>query len=307
MDLRITFLGTSGSIPTPKRNLPAVAIKRAGELFLFDCGEGTQRQMFSAKVGFKPKMYVFISHMHLDHISGLFGLIHTLNLLNHKGILQIFGPEGLSDFIGSAVKMAKLEPSSPLRVEVKEVADGLVHRGKDYSIYAASIDHTVPCFAYALVEDERPGRFYPDRAKELGVPEGPLWSRLQKGLSVSLPDGRVVKPEDVCGPKRPGRKVVYCSDTRPIRSIVRLAEGADVLIHEATFDDEMEGKALEGGHSTPSRVAELAKEAGVKRLILTHISARYEDPNVLLHQAKRIFPAVEVAEDFMEVEVPLLG
>ena len=305
MTLRIIFLGTSGSIPTVTRGLPAIAVRKGRELLLFDCGEGTQRQMVSASVGFRPKTCIFVSHMHLDHVSGLFGLIHTLSLLKRREALHIFGPSGLSKYIHFITEMArpKLNPSFP--IEVGEVAEGLVHRGRDYGVYAVSVDHVVPCLAYALVEDERPGRFYPNKAVKLGVPKGPLWAQLKGGSPVVLPSGKVINPRDVCGPKRPGRKVVYSGDTRPTQAVVRLAERADVLVHDATFDDALEERAWEDGHSTSSQAAWVAKEAGVKRLFLTHVSARYKDPAILLDQARRIFPRVEVAEDFMRVEVPL--
>jgi len=301
-DLRVVFLGTSGSMPTRERNLPAIAIRRGGELLLFDCGEATQRQMISAHIGFKPKTYIFISHMHLDHISGLPGLIHTLSLLNRQDPVEIFGPSNLSEYVQLIAKTARVD--LPFPITVHRITEGLIHRGKDYGVHAALVDHDVPCFAYALIEDERPGRFYPDRARELGVPEGPLWARLKKGFPVTLPSGVVVKPQEVCGPKRAGRRIVYSADTRPTDAVVKLAKNADVLIHDATFDDDLLEKAATDGHSTPSQAAEVARKAGAKRLILTHISARYKSAEPLLEQAKKIFPHVDVAEDFMEIDLP---
>jgi ribonuclease Z len=162
-----------------------------------------------------------------------------------------------------------------------------------------------PSLSYALTEKPRPGRFHTEKAKELGVAEGPLWSKLQGGSSVKLPDGRIVEPEMVLGAPRPGRKIVYSGDTGPSELLVKLAEKADLLIHEATFEDELKERAMEDGHSTPSIAAETAKEAGVKRLVLTHISARYKDANVLLEQAKKIFVNTELAEDFLRLELPL--
>ena len=304
--LQVVFLGTAGSIPTPSRNLPAIAIRRGRELLLFDCGEGTQRQMVTAGVGFRPKMYIFISHMHLDHVSGLFGLIHTLALLGRQETLHIFGPEGLSQYVRFAAEMARPGLSSSLPIEVHEINEGLIQRGKDYGVYSVSVDHNVACLAYALVEDERPGRFYPKKARELGVPEGPLWGRLQRGFSVTLPSGRVVKPEEVCGPKRPGRKIVYSADTRPTESVVRLAKNADILIHDATFDDDLLEKAVADGHSTASQAAETAKKANVKKLYLVHISARYKNVSSLLEHARKVFQNTFVAEDFMRIDLALL-
>ncbi|KPV64828.1 MAG: Ribonuclease Z [Candidatus Bathyarchaeota archaeon BA1] len=291
-------------MPTRERSLPAIAIRRGGELLLFDCGEGTQRQMVSARIGFRPKTYIFISHMHLDHISGLPGLIHTLSLLSRKDPLYIFGPSRLSEYVQFIAKMAGPRLDLPFPIMVHEITEGLIHRGKDYGVHAASADHDVPCFAYALIEDERPGRFYPDKARRLGVPEGPMWARLKRGFPVTLPSGEVIKPEEVCGPKRAGRRIVYSSDTRPIGSVITLAKDADILIHDATLDDALWERAREDGHSTPSQAAEVAKEARAKRLVLTHISARYKDPSPLLEHARRIFPHVDVAEDFMRISIP---
>ena len=219
MTLRIIFLGTSGSIPTVTRGLPAVAIRKGKELLLFDCGEGTQRQMASVGVGFRPKMCIFLSHMHLDHISGLFGLVHTLSLLKRKETLRIFGPIGVSKFIRfiTGTERSRLNPS--FAIEVSEIGEGLVHRGKDYGVYAVPADHMVPAFAYALLEDERPGRFYPSRAIDLGVPKGPLWAQLKRGSPVTLPSGKVVNPKEVCGTERPGRKVSTAVILDPLRPL----------------------------------------------------------------------------------------
>ncbi|MFQ6077502.1 MAG: ribonuclease Z [Candidatus Bathyarchaeia archaeon] len=299
--MRVTFLGTAGSIPTKRRNPPAIAIRRKSGLILFDCGEGTQRQMFMADIGLSRGMKIFITHIHSDHIMGLPGLFQTMSLLNREHPLHVFGPEGIRDFMESVKRTARFELTYPL--EIREVGEGVACREEEYRIYAVWADHIVPSLAYALIENERPGRFHPERALDLGVPEGPLWSRLQHGERVTLADGRVVLPELVVGPPRPGRKIVYSGDTRPCKAVLELARGADLLIHESTYDDELADKA-QNGHSTPSQAAWVAREAGVKRLILTHISARYTDTAVLLEQARRVFPRVVVAEDLMEVEIP---
>ena len=300
MELRVVFLGTSGSMPTPERSLPSIAVRRGRELLLFDVGEGTQRQLLRAGMGFKERTYIFLTHLHLDHISGLPGIIHTLTLLQRKAPLTIFGPAGTVEYVRSILRRVG---NTPFRVVVQEVSDGVVFRGQGYTVYAAWADHSCPCLAYALVEDERPGRFYPERARALGVPEGPLWKRLQSGSPVVLTTGKVVKPEDVCGPKRPGRKVVYSGDTRPCESVVRLAEGADVLIHDSMFGEDMAERAVEDGHSTASQAAEVARRAGVLRLYLTHISPRYRNPKTLLEEAVKVFPFTTLAEDLMTVDV----
>ncbi|MEM2255073.1 MAG: MBL fold metallo-hydrolase, partial [Candidatus Bathyarchaeia archaeon] len=174
----------------------------------------------------------------------------------------------------------------------------------EYVVQAIWANHVTPSLAYALVEKPRPGKFYPEKAKALGVPEGPLWGQLQRGKAAKLPDGRTIKPEDVLGSPRPGRKIVYTGDTRPFEGLAEFVAGADLLIHDATLGDELAERAAEDGHSTPSQAAEMAKKAGVKRLVLTHISARYEDASVLLEQARKIFENTTVAEDFLTVEVP---
>jgi ribonuclease Z len=304
MSLRVVFLGTAGSVPTVTRSLPAVALRRKGELVLFDCGEGVQRQMVKAGLGFNRKMKVFITHMHGDHVLGLPGLIQTMSLLDRDKTLEIYGPTGLEAFMEAIEKTVHFTLTFPLEIaEIEE--EGLTCEEKEYEVYAAWADHSAPALAYSLIERPRPGRFYPDKARTLGVPEGVLWSKLQHGLPVKLPKGKVVRPEDVVGPPRQGRKIVYTGDSRPSKRLVKLAEKADLLIHDCTFDDDLAERAEEDGHSTPSRAAETAKKAKATRLILTHISARYKTPDLLLKLAKRTFPAVDAAEDFMEIDLPL--
>ena len=304
MSLSVIFLGTAASIPTPKRNLPAIAIRRKGELILFDCGEGTQRQMIQAGVGFHRKAKVFITHMHGDHMLGLPGLFQTMSLLDREKKLEIYGPPGIKAFVEAMKQTIQFKLIFPIEVSETEDA-GLVCEEKEYAVHATWADHVIPSLAYALVEKPRLGRFYPEKAKVLGIPEGPLWSRLQGGSTVELPDGRVARPRDVMGPSRPGRKVVYTGDTRPSKSLVKLAEKADLLIHDATFDDELLEKAQEDGHSTASQAAKTAKKARAKKLVLVHVSARYKEPDLLLEQAREIFPNVDVAEDFMRIDLPL--
>jgi len=305
MSLRTIFLGTAGSVPTPKRSLPAILIQRKGEQIMFDCGEGVQRQMIKAKAGFHRKMKVFITHMHGDHVLGLPGLLQTMALLDREMKLEAYGPLGIKRFLESIRETVQFVLTFP--VETHEISEaGVICEEKEYKVHAVWANHVIPNLAYALVEKPRPGRFYPEKAKALGIPEGPLWSKLQHGHSAKLPDGRVVKPKDVTGPLRPGRKIVYTGDTRPFKGFVNFAAGADLLIHDATLDDELAERAKEDGHSTPEQAAKNAKKAKVKKLILTHISARYDDTNRLLEPAKRIFKNTQVAEDFMKIEIPLL-
>lgn len=303
MSLSVVFLGTSGSVPTPKRALPAIAIQRKDEIILFDCGEGLQRQMIQAGIGFHKKMRVLITHMHGDHVLGLPGLLQTMSLLEREKKLDIYGPIGIKAFVEAMKQTVQFVLTFP--VDVYEIEDeGIVCREKEYEIYAKWVEHVIPSLAYALVEKPRPGRFFPEKAKRLGVEEGPLWAKLQLGESVRLSNGRVIKSEEITGPLRLGRKIVYTGDTKSTENLIVFAENADLLIHDTTFDDELLERAQEDGHSTPSQAAKTAKKAKVKWLILTHISARYKDASLLLEQARKIFPKADVAEDFMKIDLP---
>lgn len=305
MSLRVIFLGTGGSVPTPKRGLPAIIVRRKGEQLMFDCGEGVQRQMIRARCGFHRKMKIFITHMHGDHVLGLPGLLQTMALLDRGKKLEIYGPPGIQRFLECIKETVQFVLT--FQVEIHEIDDaGIVCEEGEYMIQATWADHVIPSLAYALAEKPRHGKFYPERAKTLGVPEGPLWSRLQQGREVKLPNGRTVKPEQVVGPPRIGRKIVYTGDTRSIKGFSKFAADADLLIHDSTLDDDLAERAAEDGHSTPSQAARNAKKAKVKQLVLTHVSARYDDVGKLLEQAKRMFKNTCVAEDFMELEIPVI-
>ncbi|MGC8896052.1 MAG: ribonuclease Z [Candidatus Bathyarchaeia archaeon] len=304
MSLHITFLGTAGSVPTPKRSLPSILIQRKGEQIMFDCGEGVQRQMVKAKAGFHKKMKIFITHMHGDHVLGLPGLLQTMALLDREKKLDIYGPSGIKRFLDGIRETVQFVLTFP--VEIHEIQKaGIICEEEEYFVQAVWANHVIPSLAYAFIEKPRPGKFYPQKAKALGVPEGPLWSKLQHGKKVKLSNGRIIKPEDVTGPPRLGRKIVYTGDTRPFKGLTKFASDADLLIHDATLDNEMAERAEEDGHSTPEQAARNAKKAKVKQLILTHVSARYDDTSILLEQAKKIFKNTKVAEDFMRIEIPL--
>jgi ribonuclease Z len=305
MSLHVIFLGTAAGVPTPKRSLPAILIQREGEQLMFDCGEGAQRQMLIAKASFNRKMKVFVTHMHGDHVMGLPGLLQTMALLNRERKLDVYGPLGIKDFLEGVRKTVQFVLTFPVEIYEMQKA-GVVCDEKEYSVHAVPSKHVIRSFAYAYVEKPRPGKFYPEKAKALGVSEGPLWSRLQSGQKVKLPNGHVVKPEDVMGTPRQGRKIVYTGDTRPFKFLEKFAAGADLLIHDSTLSEELAERAKEYGHSTPDQAAKSAKKAKVKKLILTHISQRYEDTSIWLKQAKKIFKNTAVAEDFMRIEIPLL-
>ena len=303
--LRVTFLGTASSRPTIRRNVSALAVQREGDLYLFDCGEGTQRQMMRFGVGFTVRE-IFITHLHADHYLGLAGLLRTLSLQGREQELIVWGPEAGSETLESAVFVGGDRFTFP--VHVRELPIGTAIRYDGYTIHAFATDHAAGSFGLALIEDIRPGRFDVDRAHDLGIPEGPLFGRLHRGETIHLDDGTVIQPEDLVGPERPGRKLVYSSDTAPSQTVTDAASGADLLIHECTFLDEESGRAAETRHSTAGQAAEVALRAGVRRLVITHFSARHsEQPHRLEKDARAVFSEVEAAEDGMTLEIPLAG
>jgi len=304
VSIRVVFLGTSGSVPTLKRNLPCVVVDCPRQMWMFDCGENTQRQMMQSKISFHKKLKVFLTHLHGDHVLGLPGVLQTMALMDRKEIVQIYGPPGIKDFLVCTKETLNFGLTFP--VEINEIlSEGIVLDEEEYSLVAAKSSHAILSYAYAFAEKPRAGKFYPKKAQALGIPLGELWSKLQSGEEISLADGRWVKPCDVMGPPRAGRKIVYTGDTRPFDGFAKFAADADLVIHESTFDDALAEKAAVDGHSTPSQAASEAKAAEAKQLVLTHISARYPDATLLLEQAKKVFANTLVAEDFMKIEMPL--
>jgi len=299
--IRITFLGTAASRPTVGRNVSGILINRKGELLLFDCGEGTQRQMMRYQTGFTVND-IFFTHMHADHFLGVIGLLRTMGLQGREEPITLWGPEGSREILDAAVNLGV--ERVPFQIEMHELAPGDRVERAEYEIIAFRTDHGGRSIGFSLREYERLGRFNAERARELGVPEGPLFGLLHKGESVEV-EGKTVRPEDVVGPPRPGRHLAYTGDTRPHRRTVRAAEGADLLIHDATFGDDERERARQTGHSTAREAAEIARRAKVSRLILTHISSRYaEDPRALEREAREVFPNSVVAYDGMELEIP---
>ncbi len=302
--MRVTFLGTGGAVPTTERNLSAVMVNREGDRLLFDAGEGTQRQMMRFGTGFTVSD-VFVTHLHGDHVLGLPGLVQTWDFNDREAPLTVYAPAGTEAEIESLVHAAGNQPSYPVHVYGVEPGEVAVRRD-DYEVRAFRTDHDANSIGYALVEDDRKGRFDRERAEELGVPVGPAFSRLHDGEPVELEDGTVVRPEQVVGDPRPGRRFVYTGDTRPSDDVAAVAEGADMLVHEATFADDRIERARKTGHSTARQAAELAAEAGVVRLALTHISSRYGgDVSDHLREAREAFDGEAfVPEDGEVREVP---
>jgi ribonuclease Z len=300
--LSVTFLGTSASIPTLDRNVASLAVQREGETLLFDCGEGTQRQMMRYGVGFSFRD-IFFTHYHADHLLGVTGLLRTMGLQDRSTPVTLFGPRGAQRILGAAISLGIERNKFPIEIQEVRPGDRVVR--PQYDILVFETEHRADTIGYALVEHPRLGRFNPDRARELGIPEGPLWGRLHKGEMVTLEDGRTFFPADLVGAPRDGRRLVYTGDTRPHLAVIQASAAADLLIHEATFGgDELE-RALETGHSTAAEAARVALDAGVRRLVLTHISSRYHrDTSELLAEAKAVFPETIIARDGMTIEVP---
>jgi ribonuclease Z len=300
--LSVTFLGTGASCPTVDRNVAGLAVQREGEMILFDCGEGSQRQMMRYGVGFSFTE-VFFTHYHADHMLGITGLLRTMGLQDRTAPVVLYGPRGAQRVLGAAVMLGIERNRFP--VEIVEIRPGDRLSRLEYDIVAFETEHRADTVGYALVEHTRLGRFNPERARELGIPEGPLWGRLHKGESVLLEDGRIVTPADLVGARRAGRALVYSGDTRPTLSVIAAARGADLLVHEATFGGDEAERAKETGHSTAAEAARVAHDAGVRRLVLTHISPRYNrDATELLAEARAVFPETTIARDGLTVEVP---
>jgi ribonuclease Z len=273
VSLHVTFLGTGGAVPTTRRNTSAVFLRREGERLLFDCGEGTQRQMMRFGTGFAVS-HVFVTHLHGDHVLGLPGLVQTMDFNDREAELTIHVPEGTAGRLEGLIHAAAGPPSFPLSIEPATGGDTVLER-EDHEVTAFRTDHDTRSVGYALIEADRKGRFDRERAEELGVPVGPMFQRLHDGEPVELEDGTVVEPEQVVGDPRPGRTVVYTGDTRPTDRTVEVAAGADLLIHDATFASDNEKRARRTAHSTAEAAAELADRAGATRLALVHVSSRY--------------------------------
>lgn len=299
---RVTFLGTGGTLPTPDRNPSSILVNREGDMILFDCGEGTQQQMMRAKTGMKLSS-IYITHFHADHFLGIPGLIQTMSFNGRKEPLDIYGPAWTKQFTHLLIQLGYYKLG--FDIAAHELEDGeIIDRG-DYFIKALGTDHGIPSLGYALEEKRRKGRFNKEKAIELGIPEGRLFSRLQNGESIHI-DGRVIHPSQVMGKSRRGRKMIYSGDTRPCKNIEAESKGADLLIHDSTLSEDLKDWAIETKHSTSAEAARIARDANVRQLILTHISSRYsEKRDVLLDEAKRIFENVQMAEELMEVEIML--
>jgi ribonuclease Z len=300
MDLDVVFLGTAGSMPTAQRAPAALLVRRGGDRLLFDCAEGTQRQLLRSSVGLVDLPEIFLTHFHADHVLGLPGMLKTFSLRGRELPMEIYGPRGLGDLM-SSLKRVVGKLSYELRLIELEPGDVLERDG--FRLAAFAVAHGVTALGWSLIEATRPGRFDVAVADSLGVPNGPERGRLQHGEAVTLADGRTIAPEQVVGPPRPGRKLAITGDTAPSETIVEAAWGAEVLITEATFSEEEAERAVETMHQTAAQAADVAKRANVRLLALTHLSNRYFGPEIA-REARELFPETVVPRDFDVVEVP---
>lgn len=303
MIFKLVFLGTSGTVPSLDRNTSSIFVQVGKERMLFDCGEGTQKQIMIAKLGFRNINNIFLTHLHTDHFAGIFGLIETMSLNDRKNDLDIYSPN--SKILKTIFDLFGYDGLS-YRINVKEVKDGEEIKFENFKVLAFKTEHIVPSVGYAIIENDRRGKFNREVAEKVfGIPPGPLYSKIAKGESI-LWNNKLITPEMILGEPKKGRKVVYTGDTRPTKRTVEVSKDADILIHDASFTEDLRDWAVESGHSTAKEAAIVAKEANVKKLLLTHISARYsKDSSPLIDEAKKIFENVEVAKDFMEIMVPL--
>jgi ribonuclease Z len=299
VDLDVVFLGTAGSMPTARRAPSATLVRRGGEKLLFDCGEGTQRQLLRSDVGLVELHEIFLTHFHADHFLGLPGMLKSFALRGRELPLTLYGPRGLDALLTS---LSRIFGHLSYEVDVVELAAGAVIRRDGYELRTFAVRHGRDALGYALVEDERPGRCDVAAADTLGIPFGPDRGALQDGTPVTLPDGRVVTPEQVLGEPRAGRKLVLTGDTAPSDSVVEASLGADLLVHEATFCAEEADRARETAHSTALEAARIARDAGVTLLALTHLSSRYGAGEVE-REDRTVFPATVVPRDFDLIDI----
>lgn len=305
MNFEAFILGTGGMMPLPGRNLTSVLLRREGELFLFDCGEGTQISLKRLNLRWKKIDSIFISHMHADHVTGLPGMLMLSSQVDRDEPLTIYGPGSIKEFIDENRRILDMYINYEIQVEVID-SPGAVVEKEDYTINAFRLHHTKPCYGYNFVEKRRPGQFHPEKAEELGIPKGPLWAELQKGSSIELENGRIIGPEAVLGESRSGRKFTFVTDTSYIESIASHAADSDLFICEGMFEEALAESAREKRHLTAAQAAKIARDAGgVKKMGLIHYSPRYTDRDLknLLIEARKIFPDTVLCRDRQKFDI----
>ena len=298
--MKLVFLGTSAAQPTAERGMTCICLVLDREILMFDAGEGAQIAFQKAKLGWNKKIKIFVTHLHGDHCVGILGLLQTMSLQNRTESVDIYGPTGIEEFIAANLKILNFGLTFPVRIT--RIKEGLVFDDSGFSVHVCEAEHSIPAYSYLFTEKDRPGKFYPDKAKSLGIPEGKLWHELQNDKEVTV-DGRLVRPSDVMGEKRQGIKIGISGDTRPTAKLAEFFKGCNYMTFDSTYSDTLRDKAKDNYHSTAKEAAELAKKAGVSNLILTHFSARYEDVAELVSEAKTIHGSVTAARDLLEIDL----
>ena len=298
--MKLVFLGTSAAQPTENRGLSCICLERDGEILMFDAGEAAQISYMKSGLGWNKKMKLFVTHLHGDHCVGILGILQTMSMQNRTETLEIFGPNGIEEFIAANIKVLNFGLSFPVLITI--VNEGKILENEMYSINVCKANHSVTAFSYLFEEKDKAGRFNLEKARELGIPEGGLWNKLQNGNEVII-DGKTIKPNQVLGVKRPGKKIGISGDTMPTKSLETFFENCDYLVFDSTFLDKEKQKAMETCHSTAKQAAILGKNAKVKNLILTHFSARYKDEIGHMKEALEIHNSVITAKDLLEIEI----
>ncbi len=298
--MKLIFLGTSAAQPTVERGMTCICLVLDKEILMFDAGEGAQIAFQKAKLGWNKKMKIFVTHLHGDHCVGILGLLQTMSLQNRTESIDIIGPTGIEEFLATNLKILSFGLTFPVRII--RIKEGPVFDDPAYTVHVCEAEHSIPAYSYLFSEKDRPGKFYPEKAKRLGIPEGKLWRDLQNGNEIKMTD-KTVKPSDVMGESRRGRKIGISGDTRPTKKLEEFFKGCDYVTFDSTYSDTLRDKAMENYHSTAKEAAELAKKAGVANLILTHFSARYKNTDELIVEAKMIHSSVIAAKDLLEINI----
>ena len=298
--MKLVFLGTSAAQPTERRGLSCICLENDGEILMFDAGEASQISYMKSGLGWNKKMKLFVTHLHGDHCVGILGLLQTMSLQNRTKSLEIFGPKGIDEFLAANIKMLNFGLSFSILITI--VKEGKIFEDNKFSMYAAKANHSITAFSYLFEEKDKPGRFNVEKAKELGIPEGELWNKLQNGEDITN-NNEIMKPEQVLGKKRPGTKIGISGDTMPTKELEEFFKECDYLVFDSTFLDKEKQKAQDTCHSTAKQAAELGKNANVKNLILTHFSTRYKDEIGHKTEAEQIHNSVIIAKDLLEVEI----
>ena len=298
--MKLVFLGTSAAQPTENRGLSCICLERDGEILMFDAGEAALISYMKSGLGWNKKMKLFVTHLHGDHCVGILGLLQTMSMQNRTETLEIFGPSGIEEFIAANIKVLNFGLSFPVLITI--IKEGKILENEKFSIHVCNANHSITSFSYLFEEKDKPGRFNLETAKQLGIPEGELWNKLQNGHEIEI-NGKIIMPEQVLGEKRPGKKIGISGDTMPTKELEKFFENCDYLVFDSTFLDEEKQKAQDTCHSTAKQAATLGKNAKVKNLILTHFSARYKDEIGHLQEAQKIHDSVITAKDLLEIEI----